>query len=63
VWGMLKVIPKKDFIDKICKQNDCIRDSSKINVMNIKANRRGVASFIEVDEETYESLTFFGHIR
>jgi hypothetical protein len=53
---MTEVIPKKDFIDKIRKQNDCIRESSKINVVNIKANRRGVASLIEVDEQTYESL-------
>jgi hypothetical protein len=52
VWGMTEVIPKKDFIDKIRKQNDCIRESSKINVLNSKANRRGVASLIEVAEQT-----------
>jgi hypothetical protein len=48
----------KDFIDKIRKQNYCIRETSKMNVMNIKTNRRGVASLIEVDEQTqtYESL-------
>jgi hypothetical protein len=54
VWGMTEVISKKDFIDKIRKQNDCIRENSKINVVNIKANRRGVATLIEIDEETYE---------
>jgi hypothetical protein len=48
-----EVIPKKDFIDKTRKQNDCIKESSKINVVNIKANRRGVASLIEVGEQTY----------
>jgi hypothetical protein len=37
VWNITKVIPKKDFIDKIRKQNDCIREVSKINVVNIKA--------------------------
>jgi hypothetical protein len=31
VWSMTEVIPKKDFIDKIRKQNYCIRESSKIN--------------------------------
>jgi hypothetical protein len=62
VWGMTEVIPKEDFIDKIRRQNDCIRKSSKINVVNIKANRRGVASLIEVDEQTYESLLSVGRI-
>jgi hypothetical protein len=46
---MTEVIPKKDF-DKIRKQNGSIRESSKINAVNIKANSRGVSSLIEVDE-------------
>jgi hypothetical protein len=25
-WSLLEVIPKKDFIDKIRKQNNCIRE-------------------------------------
>jgi hypothetical protein len=62
VWGMTEVIPKKEFIDKIRKQNNYIRESPKINVVNIKANRRGVASLIEVDEQTYESLLSVGQI-
>jgi hypothetical protein len=59
---MTGVIPKKDFIYQIRKQNDCIIESSKINVVNIKANRRGVATLIEVDEQTYESLLSVGCI-
>jgi hypothetical protein len=51
-----------DFIDKIHKQTDCIRGSSKINVVNIKANRRGVASLTEVDEGIYEVLLSVGRI-
>jgi hypothetical protein len=58
-----EVIPKKDFIDKIHKQNDCIRESLlKINVVNNKANRRDKASLIEVHEQTYESLLSVGRI-
>jgi hypothetical protein len=49
---MTELIPKKYFIDKIRKQNNCIRESPKIKVVNIKTNRRGVASLI-VDEQTY----------
>jgi hypothetical protein len=39
---MTEVITKKDFIDNIRKQNDCISESSKINVVTTKAYRRGV---------------------
>jgi hypothetical protein len=60
VWGMTDVIPKKEFIDKICKQKYCIRENSKIYVVNIKAIRRRVASSIEVGEQTYESLYWMG---
>jgi hypothetical protein len=62
VWGMSEVIPKEEFIEKIRMQNDCISDNSEINVVNIKANRRGVACLIEVDKDTYESLLSVGRV-
>jgi hypothetical protein len=48
---MTEVIQKKVFIDKIRKQNDCIRESTKMNVVNI-----------EVVEGKYESLLSVGPI-
>jgi hypothetical protein len=62
VWGMSEVLSKEDFVDKIRRQNDCIREDSVINVLNIKENRRGVLSLIEVDEKTHEDLISVGRV-
>lgn len=54
--GLTEKYSNEEIIECLKTQNDVISDKSKVNVVTVRENPRGVMVILEADEETYKQI-------